>query len=128
MLLMNLHSLDNYLAMEQDLQLALLIYFHMFIESLLEIGVIGAVIYIVFIFSFVFEALKRRDIYCVAILTGMIVLSLSTSISVFKPYWNIMIYTLVLSLSNNHIGSQGFANQISKEESKHESFGNNPLL
>lgn len=105
-----------------------LVFHNMFIESLLEIGVIGAVIYIVFIFSFVFEALKRRDIYCVAILTGMIVLSLSTSISVFKPYWNIMIYTLVLSLSNNHIGSQGFANQISKEESKHESFGNNPLL
>ncbi|UZT81969.1 O-antigen ligase family protein [Caproicibacterium sp. BJN0003] len=105
-----------------------LVFHNMFIESLLEIGVIGAVIYIVFVLSFVFEALKCKDVYCAAILIGMIVLSLSISISVFKPYWNIMIYTLVLSLSNNHIGSQGFANQISKEESKHESFGNNPLL
>ena len=93
-----------------------IVFHNMFIESLLEIGVIGAVIYIVFIFSFVYEALKRRNIYCVAILIGMIVLSLSTSISVFKPYWNIMIYTMVLSLSNDNIGSQWLATQINKEE------------
>ena len=70
---------------------------NMFIENLLEAGVFGVVLYICHVFSFFGMALKRRDVFCVAVMVCMIVLSLSTSIYTFKPYWNIMLFILCLN-------------------------------
>lgn len=72
------------------------VFHNMFIESLLEVGVFGLVLYFMHVFSFFGAALKRRDVFCIAIMTCMIVLSLSTSIYTFKPYWNIMLFILCL--------------------------------
>ncbi len=67
---------------------------NMFIENLMEAGAIGLLLYILHIGSFFGAALKSRDLFCVAIMICMIVLSLSTSIYTFKPYWNIMLFIL----------------------------------
>ena len=72
------------------------VFHNMFIESLLEAGVFGLALYIMHIFSFFGSALKRRDVFCIATMICMIVLSLSTSIYTFKPYWNIMLFILCL--------------------------------
>ena len=67
---------------------------NMFIENLIETGLIGLILYSVYIFSFWNSAKKSGDVFAAAVMTGMIVMSLSVSIYAFKPYWNIMIYIL----------------------------------
>lgn len=69
---------------------------NMFIESLIEIGLIGLITYISGVCSFIQEAFKR-DRYAFAVVVVMFFLSLSTSISTFKPYINIMLYILCLA-------------------------------
>lgn len=72
-----------------------LVFHNMFIESLLEIGIIGLLVYVGYIGSYVVASVKNKDVYCLAIIMGMVTLSLSVSICVFKPYWNIMLFILV---------------------------------
>ncbi len=67
---------------------------NMFIENLIETGLIGLILYSVYIFSFWNSAKKSGDVFAAAVMAGMIVMSLSVSIYAFKPYWNIMIYIL----------------------------------
>lgn len=67
---------------------------NVFIENLVEIGAIGLAAYVIQILSFWGVALKTKNLFSVAILAGMLVLSLSTSIYAFKPYWNIMLYVV----------------------------------
>lgn len=69
---------------------------NMYVENLIEIGLIGLVSYVFHIFSFMKISIKWKDIFCISVLSGMIVLSLSTSIYTFKPYWNIMLYIICL--------------------------------
>ena len=68
----------------------------MFIESLLELGVVGLIIYAVAIFSFIKAAWKQKNKFAFAVVMCMFVLSLSTSIYTFKPYFNIMLYIILL--------------------------------
>lgn len=70
---------------------------NMFIETLLELGIIGLVSYFLFIFSYLWFSIKQRDVFVTSVLVGMIVLSLSTSIYAFKPYWNIMLFIICIS-------------------------------
>lgn len=72
---------------------------NIFVENLIEIGVIGALFYIAHVFSFLRKCVAKRDVYALSVLVGMVVLSLSTSLYAFKPYWNIMIFVLCLNLS-----------------------------
>ena len=69
-----------------------------FIENLIEIGCIGLLSYIVYIGSFIYGSIIRRDLYSFAVISGMVVLSFSTSLYSFKPYWNIMFYILCVHL------------------------------
>lgn len=68
---------------------------NMFIESLIEIGLVGLVAYTSTIFSFMKSAFYRQK-YAFGVIVVMFFLSLSTSISTFKPYINIMLYILCL--------------------------------
>lgn len=70
---------------------------NIFLENLLEIGIVGLLIYILSIFSFLKSAILSKDLFSASILTGMIVLSLSTSLYAFKPYWNILIFIVCLA-------------------------------
>ena len=68
---------------------------NMFIESLVEIGIVGLIAYSLTIFSFIKQAFKRQK-YAFGVIMVMFFLSLSTSISTFKPYINIMLFILCL--------------------------------
>ena len=68
---------------------------NMFIESLVEIGIVGLLAYISAIYSFIKQALKRQK-YAFGVIIVMFFLSLSTSISTFKPYINTMLYILCI--------------------------------
>lgn len=68
------------------------VFHNIFVEVLLELGVIGLIAYVLHIFSMVSFTLKRKEHFAFSIVMGMIILSLSTSIFAFKPYWNIAMY------------------------------------
>lgn len=70
---------------------------NMFIESLLEIGVIGLVLYTSMIFSFIKVAFVQKEKYAFGVIIVMFFLSLSTSIATFKPYINIMLFILCIT-------------------------------
>lgn len=67
---------------------------NMFLESLVEIGILGFIVYSIMVFSFLRKSYKNYDKFSFGVMTCMIVMSLSTSISSFKPYINIMIFIL----------------------------------
>lgn len=69
---------------------------NIFVESLIEIGVIGLLLYICHIASFFICAIRRREVFSYSIMLGMIVISVSSSLYAFKPYWNIMLFILCL--------------------------------
>lgn len=79
------------------------VYHNVFVENLVEIGIIGLILYCAHIGSFFLATIKKKDVFCLGILSGMVVLSLSTSIYTFKPYWNIMIFIVCLSNSKGII-------------------------
>ena len=68
---------------------------NMFIETLAELGVVGFAAYSAAIFSFIKTAYKFKDKFAFAVIFSMFVLSLSTSIYTFKPYFNIMLFIIV---------------------------------
>lgn len=74
---------------------------NIFVENLIEIGSIGVVFYVLHIGVFLYVVIKNKYRYALPILAGMIVLSLSTSLYAFKPYWNILLFILCSSNSEN---------------------------
>ena len=76
---------------------------NIFIENLIEIGCIGLLSYIIYIGSFISNSIKKRDLYSTAVISGMVVMSFSTSLYTFKPYWNIMIFILCIYLQNDEV-------------------------
>lgn len=74
---------------------------NIYLENLIEIGLIGLVAYVIHIFAFVKAAIISKDMFSIAILIGMIVLSFSTSLYAFKPFWNILIFIFCCSLSKS---------------------------
>lgn len=82
---------------------------NMFIQSLLEIGLIGLVVYIVMVFSFLKQAFILNDKFAFGVICCMIIMSLSTSISTFKPYLNIM--PLILC-SKNYMLKQEVSSKV----------------
>lgn len=81
---------------------------NIFLETLVELGVVGFIIYIIWVGIFVISAFKEKDKFAFAVIMGMIVLSLSTSLHTFKPYFNIMLMILA------------FKNQIKSDESEEQ--------
>lgn len=65
---------------------------NIFLETLVEIGVAGLLIYLSYIIILLVKSWRLKDRFAFAIMIGMIVLSVSTSIYAFKPYVNIMIF------------------------------------
>lgn len=69
---------------------------NMFIETLAELGIIGLITYSMAIFSFIKNAFKFKDKFAFAVIFSMFILSLSTSIYTFKPYFNIMLFIVIV--------------------------------
>lgn len=68
------------------------VFHNIFIEVLLELGVIGLIAYVLHIFSMINFVFKRKEYFAFSVVASMLILSLSTSIAAFKPYWNIAMY------------------------------------
>ena len=83
---------------------------NVFLETLVELGVIGFLLYFFYLTSLVKTTFIQSDSFAFSILIGMIVMSLSTSLYAFKPYINIMIYANIscfyLSKKNINTGVQ----------------------
>ena len=71
---------------------------NIFLETLVELGIVGLIIYSVAIFLFAKKAFQNEDKFAFSVIVCMIMLSLSTSIYAFKPYFNIMLF--ILSMNN----------------------------
>lgn len=76
---------------------------NIFLEVLIEIGIVGLILYFYHVVSFVILSVKYKDVFVMSIILGMIVLSLSTSLYAFKPYWNIMFYAMCVLKINSGI-------------------------
>lgn len=70
---------------------------NIFVEVLIESGVVGIILYVIAILRFVLFSFKENNKFAFSILCGLIILSLSTSLYAFKPYWNILVFILCLS-------------------------------
>lgn len=79
---------------------------NIFLQTLLEVGLIGLVLFLVFVLGFWNEARKSGNIFALSVISGMIVLSLSVSIYTFKPYWNIMLFILCLTRQKESLDIQ----------------------
>lgn len=69
---------------------------NMFIETLAELGIVGLILYSLAIFSFIKTAFKFKDKFSFGVIFCMLIMSLSTSIYTFKPYFNIMLFIVIL--------------------------------
>ena len=75
---------------------------NMFIESLVELGIIGFIVYTIMVFTFLKYAYKNNEKFAFAVMVCMIAMSLSTSISSFKPYINIMMFILCTNIFSKY--------------------------
>ena len=70
---------------------------NVFLENLIELGVVGLFLYIAYVLKFTRYAMKKKDVFSFSIMIGFIAMSMSTSIETFKPYWNIMVFICCVS-------------------------------
>ena len=70
---------------------------NIFLETLVELGIIGILIYIINIFKFVSTSHKLDDKFSYCVLLSMIALSMSTSLHTFKPQFNILLFIIISS-------------------------------
>ena len=68
---------------------------NIFLETLVELGSIGFLHYTIMILTYISKAAKIDDKYSLCVITGFVVMSLSTSLYAFKPYINIMIFIII---------------------------------
>jgi len=73
-----------------------------YLEILVEDGIIGLILYLSFIFNTILLCIKKKDVFCLSIIIGLIVFGCAASIYAFKPYWNIILY---LCAVNNQKGN-----------------------
>lgn len=71
---------------------------NVFLEVLIGLGLIGLIIYCIYLFNI--YVLSKSSYFATAVLMGMIVLSLSTSILYLKPYWNVILFIVMLTKLN----------------------------
>jgi O-antigen ligase len=67
---------------------------NVYLEYLMEIGIIGLLIYMNSLIKYIMAGVRKKDFFSLAVICGMMALAVSTNIIAFKPYWNIMIYTI----------------------------------
>lgn len=74
---------------------------NLLLETLIELGIVGLIAYVLHIYSFYRISRNANDKYSTAILIGFIVLTMSISGSALKPYWNILLYILCVKCSQS---------------------------
>lgn len=85
---------------------------NIFIEILLENGIIGLLVYTALIIKIVIMASQSSIKELLFILLGMIIISLGASLYAFKPYWNVILIILYFSSPNKHQNRIGMENLL----------------
>lgn len=88
---------------------------NLWLESLIEIGLVGSVVFIVFYFIFLKKAYRMKEYVVTASLFGYILMSLSLSLYSYKPIWNIMLLILILKNSES-ITRDNLINPITRSQ------------
>lgn len=68
---------------------------NIYFETLVELGIVGFLVYMTAIGLFVWYAFKLKDKFSLAVISYMLIMGLSTSIYTFKPYFHIMLYIVM---------------------------------
>ena len=68
---------------------------NVFLENLIGLGLIGTILYLISIYLLYKKS--RGDSFIWAVNIGMLVMALSTSIVILKPYWNVSLYIIILT-------------------------------
>ena len=69
---------------------------NIFLENLADLGIVGVALYSIAIFLFIKSSFKEKDKFSFSVICCMFVLSLSASLATFKPYFNIMLFIIML--------------------------------
>ena len=69
---------------------------NIWIESLMEIGIIGISILGIFYIVFILKSFKMGEHIVFACFMGYIIMTLSMSLYSYKPIWNILLLILIL--------------------------------
>lgn len=75
---------------------------NIFIEKLVENGIVGLILYVTFVISLIYTSFKIDKKHLFYILLGMIIVSFATSVSTFTPYWNVILMIIYFSKSIKH--------------------------
>ena len=68
---------------------------NVYLEQLLDLGIIGFTLYMLYLFKFVKSAWKFENKYSLCLMIGFMAMALSTSLSAFKPFINAMIFIVI---------------------------------
>lgn len=70
---------------------------NLFIEFLLEYGIIGTIVIFWMLVYYMRLAYKTREGYMIAAFIGYIVMMMSLSLYSYKPIWNILLFTILIT-------------------------------
>ncbi|WP_223592359.1 O-antigen ligase family protein [Neobacillus bataviensis] len=73
---------------------------NIWLESLIEIGVIGVLMLFILYFSYIRKAFKLKEYVMATCFIGYMIMAMSMSLYSYKPIWNIIL--LIMILKNNH--------------------------
>lgn len=76
---------------------------NLWLESLVEVGVVGSFIFFILYYIFLKKAYKMKEYVVTASFLGYILMSLSLSLYSYKPIWNIMLLVLILRSYENQL-------------------------
>ena len=82
---------------------------NIWIESLMEIGIIGVIVLLIFYFTYLKKAYTMGEYMIVASYIGYMIMTISMSLYSYKPIWNIIILIIILKNNRYEVG-----NNISK--------------
>lgn len=68
-----------------------------YLQYLIEVGIIGLALFLIYMFCLFVSNHRKESFWPSAILIGICVLMCSTSLTTYKPYWNIVLYIVCCS-------------------------------
>lgn len=85
---------------------------NIWIESLIEIGIVGTSILFMFYFLYFKKAWRIKEYVAAASFVGYIIMTLSMSLYSYKPIWNIILLIMIIKNSDETIKNNSSKNSI----------------
>lgn len=78
---------------------------NIWIESLMEIGIIGVVILLIFYLTYFKKACKMHEYIAAASFVGYMIMTMSLSLCSYKPIWNVILLIMLLKNGKHEVGN-----------------------